>query len=192
MGLIFNRGDDELEEQVEKLSKKVNRLQNELNAVRTDKDILEERVGNIPDYVEASIERKSGIDEQGISRLPELEDTVFTLAEPHVGWKHAQGYIVKLLLPEDADVVYPEPWPSDSDSYNPYKKLRASEAEVLDIQTFDRSGKAPNRVCSNHDSSFEYRVGRAVYPHGFDTNTAIHCTGGIHLYATRKAAVDTM
>ena len=107
----------------------------------------------------------------------------FTLQCPEEGafiaWKRCSDWIVKLQVTEGA-----------KRSSATSRKCRCSEALVLDIQNLDGTTSNLNSVCSDHDSSFVYRVGEIVRVDNFDENRWSECTAGIHFFITREEAVN--
>lgn len=96
-----------------------------------------------------------------------------------VGWKKAQGRIVKLLIPEDA-----------RRSSATSRKCRCDKAEVLEIQKPDGSPSDMDAVCSDYSDSFVYKVGETVTEPGFCEDRFIECAPGIHFFINRQEAVD--
>lgn len=95
-----------------------------------------------------------------------------------IGWKKANGMIVKLLITETAKR-------SSATSL----KCRCSEAKVLEIQNLDGSDSGLKGVSSERDSSFIYTVGKTVKVDDFDENRWNECSTGIHFFISREAAV---
>lgn len=96
-----------------------------------------------------------------------------------IGWKRCNGYIVKLLIPEDA-----------LRSSAATRKCRCSKAKVLEIQTLDGKPTTTTYAISNYDSSFIYTVGETVSVNNFDTDRWHECAPGIHFFINRQEAVD--
>ena len=110
------------------------------------------------------------------------ENTVmFALACPEegefIGWKKADGLIVKLLILADA-----------KRSSATTRKCRCSKAKVLSIQTIDGDEAEQPFVVSDHDKTFFYRVGETVEVADFDENRWNECSAGIHFFITRREA----
>ena len=107
---------------------------------------------------------------------------MFALACPEegefIGWKKANGLIVKLLILADA-----------KRSSATTRKCRCSKAKVLSIQTIDGDDAEQPYVASDHDKSFFYRVGETVEVADFDENRWNECSTGIHFFITREEAV---
>jgi hypothetical protein len=95
----------------------------------------------------------------------------------YIGFKKADGKIVKLKIPTDA-----------KRSSSTSRKCRANKAVVVSITELDGT-PAGNEVCSDYDSSFVYRVGETVEVQNFDENRWNECAPGIHHYITRGEAV---
>ena len=96
-----------------------------------------------------------------------------------IGYKKAQGKIVKLEICEDA-------LRSSATS----RKCRCSKAKVLSIENKDGTPCELNTVKSDHDNTFVYTVGEIVEEPNFCTNRWQECAPGIHFFITRKEAVD--
>jgi hypothetical protein len=117
-------------------------------------------------------------------------------------------YAESRILPDEGDVIgFKKVWAKDSygDKRVPAiaklripgtakrshafgRKCRASEAEVLELVTLE--GHTAEVAYSQHDYSFEYKVGETVRPKGeFDTEWMDECRSGIHFFITRIEAV---
>ena len=96
-----------------------------------------------------------------------------------VGWKKADGKIVKLKITEDA-----------KRSSATTRKCRCSKAIVLAIENIDGSPSRLSEVGSNHNVSFFYKVGETVEVPNFDMDRKNECAPGIHFFITRQEAVD--
>ena len=94
------------------------------------------------------------------------------------GFKKAGGYIVELLIPEDA---------KRSSATN--RKCRCSKAKVVSITKMDGEAADINCVSSDRDVDFVYRVGETVEVPDFDENRWNECSTGIHFFITRDEAV---
>ena len=107
---------------------------------------------------------------------------MFALACPEegefIGWKKANGLIVKLLILADA-----------KRSSATSRKCRCSKAKVLSIQTIDGDDTEQPYVASDHDKRYFYRVGETVEVADFDENRWNECSTGIHFFITREEAV---
>jgi hypothetical protein len=95
------------------------------------------------------------------------------------GWKKARGYIVKLLIPEDA-----------KRSSSSGRKCRCDKAIVLEIQNPDGTKADVDVVTSNRDEEFLYRVGETVSVPDFCDNRFLECAAGIHFFINRQEAVE--
>ena len=96
-----------------------------------------------------------------------------------IGYKKANGHIVKLRITEDA-------LRSSATS----RKCRCSKAEVLSITTLDGKDDGLTSIPSNYDSNFIYRVGTTVEVEDFETDRWDECAAGIHFFITRQEAVQ--
>ena len=95
------------------------------------------------------------------------------------GWKKARGYIVKLLIPEDA-----------KRSSSSGRKCRCDKAIVLEIQNPDGTKANVDVVTSDRDEEFLYRVGETVSVPDFCNNRFLECAAGIHFFVNRQEAVS--
>ena len=95
------------------------------------------------------------------------------------GWKKARGYIVKLLIPEDA-----------KRSSSSGRKCRCDKAIVLEIQNPDGTKADVDVVTSGRDEEFLYRVGETVSVPDFCDNRFLECAAGIHFFINRQEAVE--
>ena len=95
-----------------------------------------------------------------------------------IAWKKASGYIVKLLVCEDA-----------KRSSATTLKCRCSKATVLAIENYDGTKADVNSVLSNHDNSFIYTIGETIEVKDFDEDRFKECSTGIHFFIAREMAV---
>lgn len=95
------------------------------------------------------------------------------------GFKKANGYIVELLIPDDA-------LRSSATS----RKCRCSKAKVMPITKFDGSSCDVTSIPSNWDLDFIYTIGETVEVSNFNTDRWNECAPGIHFFITRQEAVD--
>ena len=95
-----------------------------------------------------------------------------------IGFKKANGNIVKLKITEDAKRCSATG-----------RKCRCSKAVVLSITNKDGSESGKTEVASDHDSSFVYRVGETVEEPKFCEDRWNECSEGIHFFITREEAV---
>lgn len=96
-----------------------------------------------------------------------------------VAWKKANGYIVKLEIPEDA-----------RRSSATGRKCRCDKAKVIEIQELDGSSSELTEVASGYDRNFVYRVGKIAEEPKYDENRWKECAPGIHFFINRQEAVD--
>ena len=94
-----------------------------------------------------------------------------------IGYKKANGCIVKLLIPEDA-----------KRSSATTTKCRCSKAKVLDIENIE-TGEKVEEIRSNYDNNFIYRVGEIVYVNNFDDDRWNECATGIHFFMKKDNAI---
>lgn len=95
-----------------------------------------------------------------------------------IGYKKANGCIVKLLILEDA-----------KRSSASTAKCRCDKAKVLEIRDI-KTGKKVNKVNSDYDSNFIYRVGEIASVDNFDNNRWNECTTGIHFFLNKEDAIN--
>ena len=95
------------------------------------------------------------------------------------GWKKARGYIVKLLIPEDA-----------KRSSSSGRKCRCDKANVLEIQNPGGTKAEVDTVTSDRDEEFLYKVGETVSVPDFCDNRFLECAAGIHFFVNRQEAVE--
>lgn len=95
-----------------------------------------------------------------------------------VAFKKANGFIMELLIPEDA-----------KRSSGTHRQCRCSKAKVLSITNLDGSKTNVAKVSSNYDKKFIYRVGETIEVENFDDNRWDECAPGIHFFMTRREAV---
>ncbi|MFI3236783.1 MAG: pentapeptide repeat-containing protein [Lachnospiraceae bacterium] len=96
-----------------------------------------------------------------------------------IGYKKADGKIVKLLITEDA-----------KRSSATSRKCRCSKAEVISITNIDGTTYSETGVKSDHDYTFVYEVGQTVEVKDYDDNRWNECAAGIHFFITRDEAVQ--
>ena len=94
-----------------------------------------------------------------------------------IGWKKANGLIVKLLITGKRSSAYS-------------RKCRCSEAKVLAIENKDGSKSEKTEVSSDRIPSFGYRVGKTVSVPDFDEDRWNECSRGIHFFITRREAEE--
>ena len=94
-------------------------------------------------------------------------------------WKKANGYIVKLLIPEDA-----------RRSSATGRKCRCDKAIVVAIETVDGVPTELNEIASSYDKNFVYRIGETVVEPNFCEDRFVECAAGIHFFINRQEAVD--
>lgn len=94
-------------------------------------------------------------------------------------WKKARGYIVKLLIPEDA-----------RRSSATGRKCRCDKAVVVAIETTSGESAELDEIASDYDSNFIYRIGETVSVDDFDTDRFNECASGIHFFINRQEAVE--
>ena len=95
-----------------------------------------------------------------------------------IGYKKANGYIIELLILENAKR-------SSATTY----KCRCDKAKVLDIEDV-YTGKKIEKTKSDYDSEFIYRVGEIITVDNFDDNRWNECGTGIHFFMNRNNALN--
>ena len=88
-----------------------------------------------------------------------------------IGYKKAQGHIIKLRIPKGAIVF----------SIN-NKKCRTNKAKVLEISD------GLKEIKSDYDGRFIYKVGKNCEVKDFDLEYNVECGKGIHFFKTREEA----
>ena len=119
-----------------------------------------------------------------LSKVKHNEGTGFLLLQcpsegAFIGWKKADGCIVKLMITETA-----------KRSSATTLKCRCSEAKVLEIQDMDGNKLELSEIASDKDSTFVYKVGEIVRVDNFDENRWNECSAGIHFFVARESAVQ--
>lgn len=95
-----------------------------------------------------------------------------------IGYKKANGCIVKLLILEDS-----------KRSSATTSKCRCDKAKVLDIENIE-TGKKVNEARSSYDSNFIYKVGEIIHVDNFDNNRWNECSTGIHFFVNKENAIN--
>ena len=96
-----------------------------------------------------------------------------------IGWKTASNKIVKLEILEDS-----------RRSSSTGRKCRCDKAKVLAIENIDGTDSGLKEICSDHDSSFIYKIGEIVEEPNFCTYRFIECAPGIHFFINRVEAIE--
>lgn len=106
----------------------------------------------------------------------------YPLACPEKGaftaYKRAQGYIIELLVPEDA---------RRSSAFG--RKCRCDKAIVVSITERDGSPTDVFSLHSDYDENFIYTINETAIVEDFDDNRWHECGRGIHFYITREEAL---
>lgn len=95
-----------------------------------------------------------------------------------IGYKKANGCIIKLLILEDA-----------KRSSATTCKCRCDKAKVLEIKEIE-TGLKVQAVNSSYDYQFIYRVGEIVTVEDFDDNRWNECSTGIHFFMNKENALN--
>ena len=94
-----------------------------------------------------------------------------------IGYKKANNKIVKLLITEDA-----------KRSSATSRKCRCNKAKVLSITNINNTEEY-DKVISEYDKNFIYKVGEIIEVKDFDEDRWNECSTGIHFFITRDEAV---
>ena len=94
-----------------------------------------------------------------------------------IGYKKADKYLVKLLIPEDA-----------KRSSATTMKCRCDKAKVLEIKDID-TGEKVEETSSDYDPNFIYKVGEIVSVEDFDEDRWNECAPGIHFFVSKENAL---
>ena len=95
-----------------------------------------------------------------------------------IGYKKADKYLVKLLIPEDAKRLSATS-----------RKCRCNKAKVLGIYDYERNLLEVKEVVSDRDKNFIYQVGKTVEVKDFDEDRWHECSTGIHFFINFEEAV---
>lgn len=95
-----------------------------------------------------------------------------------IGWKKANGYLVKLLIPKDA-----------KRSSATTRKCRCNKAKVLEIIKTEETQEETTKVASSYDNNFIYTLGEWVEVPDFDDDRWNECAAGIHFFMQRQVAL---
>ena len=95
-------------------------------------------------------------------------------------FKKCKGYVVELLIPEDA-----------KRSSATTRKCRASYAKVVAITDVNgRQAEIDHVVNTAFGQDTVYKIGEYVYPDAFDEDRWNECSHGIHFFMSRQEAVE--
>jgi hypothetical protein len=119
-----------------------------------------------------------GADLRGATNIPFIPMTCPDTGT-FVAWKKANGYIVKLEIPEDA-----------RRSSATGRECRCDKAKVIEIQELDGSPSELTEIASRYNRNFVYRVGEIAKEPKYDENRWNECAPGIHFFINRQEAVD--
>ena len=95
-----------------------------------------------------------------------------------IGYKKVNNKILKLLITEDS-----------KRSSATTRKCRCSKAKVLSITNINNT-KEYDKVISEYDNNFIYKVGEIIEVEDFDEDRWNECSTGIHFFITRYEAVN--
>ena len=95
-----------------------------------------------------------------------------------IGYKKAFGYLITLLILEDA-----------KRSSATTLKCRCDKAKVLEIKNII-SGELISKIESEHDEKFIYEVGEIVKVEDFDNDRWNECSTGIHFFMNKENAIN--
>ncbi len=111
--------------------------------------------------------------------IPEAYPTACPLKGEFTAYKWVEGYIIKLLIPEDA---------KRSSAFG--FKCRASYAKVLDIYEPKQKQLHLDKIINTNRHLTKYEVGKFVYPDKFDVNRFAECSNGIHFFLNEEDAIN--
>ena len=95
-----------------------------------------------------------------------------------IGYKKANGCLIKLLILEDS-----------KRSSATTIKCRCDKAKVLDIINI-KTGEKISSVASGYDEDFIYTVGEIVRVNNFDNDRWNEYTTGIHFFMNKENAIN--
>ena len=95
-----------------------------------------------------------------------------------IGYKKADGCIIKLLILEDAKR-------SSATTF----KCRCDKAKVLEIKDID-TGESMEKARSNYNPNFVYKVGEIVTVENFDDDRWNEYSTGIHFFMNKENALN--
>lgn len=95
-----------------------------------------------------------------------------------IGWKKANGHIIKLEILADA-----------KRSSGTGRKCRCDKARVLAIENLDGTPTELKEVSSDYDNAFIYKVGEVSKVDNFCEDRFRLCASGIHFFISRQEAV---
>ena len=154
----------------------------------TLKNTIKEAIRSSADLRHANLHdadlRYADLHSADLRKVKHNEGTGFLLLQcpsegAFIGWKKANGCIVKLMITETAQR-----------SSATTLKCRCSEAKVLEIQDMDGNKLELSEIASDKDSTFVYKVGEIVRVDDFDDNRWNECSAGIHFFVARESAVQ--
>lgn len=119
-----------------------------------------------------------GANLRGAKNIPFIPMTCPEIGS-YIAFKKADEYIVVLEILGDA-----------LRSSATTRECRASKAKVLRIENLDGSISDIQKVHSDYDPDFIYKVGETVEVEDFDTNRWNECSTGIHHFMSRQEAVE--
>ena len=119
-----------------------------------------------------------GADLRGANHVPFIPMTCPDTGS-FIGFKKAQGFIVKLEITVDAKRCSATG-----------RKCRCNKALVLEIQNIDGSVSDLKSVSSSYDRNFVYEVGKVVEEPNFNEDRWNECSAGIHFFINRQEAVE--
>lgn len=96
-----------------------------------------------------------------------------------IGYKAARGFIIKLLISEDA-----------RRSSGTGRECRCDKAKVLSISNFDGSDAQITSIPSKRDNTFIYEVGKIIEEPNFCEDRFKECAEGIHFFINREEAIN--
>lgn len=117
-------------------------------------------------------------DFRGAKNVPNIP-TICPEEGSFIGWKKANGHIIKLEILADA-----------KRSSGTGRKCRCDKARVLAIENLDGTPTKLKEISSDFDRTFIYKVGEVSKVDKFCENRFKTCASGIHFFINRKEAVE--
>lgn len=119
----------------------------------------------------------------GHAKLDGVKNVFLPMVCPEKGsfiaFKRAGGYIIELLIPDDAKRCSAAT-----------RKCRCSKAKVISITTLSGDETDITEVYSDYDPNFIYKLGEYVEVKDFNENRWNECSTGIHFFISRQEAVN--
>jgi hypothetical protein len=212
MVVMFGLFNDDAEERIDELEDEVESLSDTVQLYQDKVDRLKGRVADAELRAEVNKLRVDVLSDQHLRKeyadFSELSDIykdptgqTYVLSKTRVAWKATENYIVKLLIPRGATVVFsratfvkkinPDSRLEVRSDEAKSHKFRTNVAVVAEIETADGTYAPEYKDSSSHNPNFIYELGDVVEPEEpFDDSLKERCTSGIHFFPIREYAVD--